>query len=156
MIEGARKGSSLQVLLVGNNPKDLGGMLEVINALKGRIITTEIAFDIKSILQRLLRFRPNFVLIDDNIGSIELRRAIHVLINNRSTRNIPITVVKNSNYRDAFPSSGALDFVLKNQLSPEALYATIRNSLKLRRTRDYLVKAYHKRTRQLRDLLGGT
>lgn len=128
---------------------ELGTMLERIHQFRGRIIRTEIAFDLHTIIERLLNFRPNFVLIDDNIGLSELRLAIDTIAENKHTRNTPITVIKNSNYVDAMPGSRTVDFILKPQLTAEALYHGITNSLKLSRTRKFLYRLYKKRKVQI-------
>src|SRR5687768_6471511 len=105
-IKSIRTAEPLNVLLIGNNPIDMGKTLEKINQIKGRKIITEIAFDLKSIVERLMRFNPNFILIDDNIGKSELELAVDTLSKTRKTKNIPITVLKNSNYQETSPSSG--------------------------------------------------
>ncbi len=64
---------SLNVLLIGNNPMELGIVLEKLNQVRTQKIITEIAFDLKSILERLIRFNPNFIFIDDNIGRLEFQ-----------------------------------------------------------------------------------
>jgi len=148
-IEKGRSLEPLHVLLIGNNPIEMGGVLEKLNKVRGRKIITEIAFDLKSILERLIRFKPNFILIDDNIGRSVLMETINTLSNNRNTKDIPITVLKNSNYQESLVSSSVLDFLLKQNLSPEDLYNTVKNSLKLRRTQNYLYQAYKKRKVQL-------
>src|SRR5690606_22945437 len=130
----------LNILLVGNNPIDLTRTLEKINQLDGRRIVTEIAFDLRSLVERLMRFRPNFILIDDNIGKEELTQAIQTLTASRKTKDVPITVLKNSNYQEA-SSNGILDYVLKHNFSAESFYTMLRNSLKFRRTQLYLYKA---------------
>lgn len=139
----------LHVLLIGNNPMEMGGVLEKLKQVRGQKIITEIAFDIRSILERLIRFRPNFIFIDDNIGRTELLETINALSNNRKTRDIPITVLKNSNYHESLGSASILDYLLKQNLSPEDLYNTVKNSLKFRRTQLYLYHAYKKRKGQL-------
>jgi CheY-like chemotaxis protein len=139
----------LNVLLIGNNPIEMGRVLEKLQQVRGHKIITEIAFDLKSILERLMRFRPNFILIDDNIGRSELLVTINALSSNRKTKDIPITVLKNSNYHEAMGSASILDYLLKQNLSPEALYNTLKNSLKFRRTQLYLYQAYRKRKNQL-------
>ena len=144
----------LNVLLVVNNPIEMGRILDNLNRVPGKKIITEIAFDIRSILERLLKFSPNFILIDDNIGSSELTQAIDALSSNSKTRDIPITVLKNSNYRESGgPSSGILDYLLKQNLSPEVLYNALKNSFKFRRTQLYLYNAYQKRKDQLLRLV---
>jgi CheY-like chemotaxis protein len=148
-VETAKNSETLNVLLIGNNPIDLSKTLEKIQQVRGRKIITEIAFDLRSIVERLINFTPNFILIDDNIGRTELTQAVTTLSRSRKTRNTPITVLKNSNYSEASPCSGILDYILKQNFSPEALYTAIRNSLKFKRTQLLLYKAYRKRKGQL-------
>jgi hypothetical protein len=140
----------LNVLLIGNNPIDMSKTLEKINQIKGRKIITEIAFDLQSIVERLMRFNPNYILIDDNIGKSELELAVGTLSRTRKTKNIPITILKNSNYQETPPSLGVLDYLLKQNFNAESLYTAIRNSLKFRRTQAYLYRAYRKRKGLLR------
>lgn len=141
----------LNVLLIGNNPIDLTKTLEKLNQIHGRRIITEIAFDLRSIVERLIKFNPNFILIDDNIGRSELTQTINTLSKTRKTKDVPITVLKNSNYRES-SSAGILDYVLKQNFSAESFYSILRNSLKFRRTQLYLRNAYNKRKKQLGKL----
>jgi len=144
----------IRILLIGNNPIEMSNLLEVIAKVPGRSIITEIAFDVKSILSRLLKFEPTFILIDDNIGRLELSHTIDSLTHNAKTRDVPITVIKNSNYSEALVSADILDFLLKKNLTTESLYNTIKNTLKFRRTRQFLAEAYNKRKNLLISLSG--
>lgn len=137
--------SPLNVLLIGNNPMELGTVLDKLNEVRAQKIITEIAFDLRSILERLMRFNPNFIFIDDNIGRQELQETLKQLSSNRKTKDIPITVLKNSNYQEAFGASGILDYLLKQNLSADALYNTVKNSLRFRRTQLYLYKMCQKK-----------
>jgi CheY-like chemotaxis protein len=143
----------LNVLVVGNNPIEMSRVLENLQQIRGQRIITEIAFDVKSILERLMRFRPNFILIDDNIGKSEMMETVNTLSHNRKTKDVPITVLKNSNYHEAMGSSSILDYLLKTNLSSDALYNMLKNSLKVRRTQIYLYHAYKKRKNQLLKIL---
>ncbi len=120
-------------------------MLTTIEKLPGRKIITEIAFDLETSLARLVNFKPNFILIDDNIGRTELGHTVSSLTNNSQTRDIPITVLKNSNYEEVIVSADVMDYLLKRNLTVESLYSTIKNTLKFRRTRQYILEAYSKR-----------
>ncbi len=155
LVESAPVSERLNVLIVGNNPLELSSMLNKIDHVQGRLVKTETAFDTRSIIDRLLKFKPNFILIDDNIGVQELNNTVHALAHNRKTKNVPITVLKNSNYTEASASPSVLDYILKRTLTAELLYASIRNSIKIRRTQVYLMKAYNKRKRLLLDLVRG-
>jgi DNA-binding NarL/FixJ family response regulator len=151
-VETLRTAEPLNVLLIGNNPIDMGATLEKINQVKGRKIITEIAFDIRSAAERLMKFSPNFILIDDNIGKAEMALAVETLTKTRKTKNIPITVLKNSNYTQTTQTTAVLDYVLKQNFSTESLYTAIRNSLRLRRAQEFLYAAYKKRKGQLSRL----
>jgi hypothetical protein len=142
----------LNVLLIGNNPIDMGSTLEKINKIKGRKIITEIAFDLRSIAERLMRFKPNFILIDDNIGRAEVSLALDTLSRTGKTKNIPITILKNSNYHESSTSQCVLDYVLKQNFSAETLYSTLRNSLKFKRTQLLLRNAYRRQKSKLKFL----
>ena len=141
--------NSLNVLLIGNNPMELGTVLDKLKQVRTQKIITEIAFDLRSILERLIRFNPNFIFIDDNIGLAELKETIKQLSSNRKTKDIPITVLKSSNYHEALGASSILDYLLKQNLSADALYNTVKNSLRFRRTQIYLHKIYQKRKTEL-------
>src|SRR5690242_1137102 len=106
----------LKILVVGNNPIDLGKMLTSIQRINDRKVITEIAFDTQSIMDRLEAFHPDFILLDDNIGRSELKQIVRSLQNERVTREIPIAVIKNSNYSEAI-SNGVIDYILKESLT---------------------------------------
>ncbi len=147
--ENYRAAEPLNILLVGNNPMEMGGVLEKLKQVRGQKIITEIAFDLKSILERLIRFHPNFIFIDDNIGRNELMETVNKLSSNRATKDVPITVLKNSNYTESFGSASILDYLLKQNLSPDDLYKTLKNSLRFKRTQLYLYQAYKRRKGQI-------
>lgn len=135
----------LHVLLVGNNPIEMGAILEKLHRVKKRKVVTEIAFDIRSTVERLSTFNPDFILIDDNVGNAELLETINTLAATKKTRNVPITVLKNSNYQEILPSAGILDYLLKQNLSPESLYSAIKNSIRLKRTQKLLKSLYQQK-----------
>ncbi len=149
IIQNSQSSNPLNVLLIGNNPMEMGSILEKLGQVRDQKITTEIAFDLKSILERLVRFNPNFIFIDDNIGRFELKQTVKQLSMNRKTKDIPITVLKSSNYQEAMGASSILDYLLKQNLSADALCNTVRNSLRFRRTQLYLNKVYKRRKRAL-------
>lgn len=150
-VQLAKTTEPLNVLLIGNNPIDLTRTLDKLNQIHGRKIITEIAFDLRSIVERLMNFTPNYILIDDNIGKSELTQTIHTLSRTKKTKDIPITVLKNSNYHES-STAGILDYVLKQNFSAESFYNILRNSLKFKRTQLFLYKAYQRRKKQLRKL----
>ena len=144
---------AVNILLIGNNPIEMSSMLDTIAKVPGRKIMTEIAFDVKSSGQRLLNFQPTYILIDDNIGRSELSQTVDSFVHNQKTRDVPITVLKNSNYEEAVVSADVMDYLLKKNLTAESLYNAIKNTLKFRRTRQYLLDAYNRRKELLLKLV---
>ncbi len=141
------------ILLVGNNPIELSAVLNTIKGLPHRLINTETAFDLASIWKRLLKFKPHYILIDDNIGYHELTQAVSVLSSNPKTRDIPITVLKNSNYSESAFTNDIADYLLKQNLTSTSILIVLKNSLKFKRMRQLLMKAYTKRKRELLKLV---
>lgn len=152
-LESEPSPESVNILLIGNNPIEMSSMLDTIAKVPGRKIMTEIAFDVKSSCQRLLNFQPTYILIDDNIGRNELSQTVDSFVHNRKTKDVPITVLKNSNYEEAVVSADIMDYLLKKNLTAESLYNAIKNTLKFRRTRQYLLDAYNKRKELLLKLV---
>lgn len=143
---------TLKIMVVGNNPIDLSKMLTRIQKINDKIVVTEIAFDAQSLLLRLGTFKPDYILLDDNIERRELKAIIKLLHTERETRGIPITIVKNSNYSEAV-GNGVMDYVLKETLTGDSLYRILVNSLKFRKTQTFLYQAYNSRKGQLMRFL---
>ena|SRR5688572_5373566 len=139
---------TLRILVVGNNPIELSRLLTRIQQINDKKVVIETAFDMQSILSRLEKFKPDFILLDDNLGRSELRQVVKALHHAKETRGTPITVLKNSNYTEAI-GGGVLDYLLKETLTGDSLYRALRNSLKFRKTQQYLYMAYKKRKGQL-------
>lgn len=148
----AKQFEELKVLVVGNNPIDLSRTFESLSKISGHKVIAEIAFDLTSMVERLTHFKPNFILIDDNVGQLELKATVLTLSSNRKTRHVPITVLKNSNYHEAM-NTGVMNYVLKETISGDSLSIALKNSLKFKKTQLYLQQAYKKRKGQLLRIL---
>ncbi len=151
MVKGGNAQDRWKVLVVGNNPIEMGHVFDRLQGIQGKVISTEMAFDLPSILKRLARFRPQHILIDDNVGRSALQVMVDML-HNRKTRNVPITILKSSNYQEAI-SAGVMNYVLKQNLTSELLYRELLNSLRFFETQRYWEKAYRKRKGQLKRFL---
>lgn len=140
----------INVLVMGNNPIELSYLFDTLKKIKN--VEAEIAFDRVSVQERLSKFNPSYILIDDNIGTHALRTTVDELMAHRKTKDVPITIVKNSNYRET-SNVGVMNYVLKHNLTSESLYQALLNSLKFKRTQFYLKSAYRKRKGQLREYI---
>lgn len=144
----------LNVLLVGNSPAEMEIILNKLNQVRTTKIITEIAFDLKTTMDRLRYFEAGYIFIDDNVGKEELTQTVTWLNANRKTKQIPVTVIKNTNYNESAISPAILDYLMKKDISGESLLKSVGNSLKAKRTQLYLGNTYQKRKRKFLRLVG--
>ena len=151
MVESTKFQEHWKVLVVGNNPIELGFVFERLQGIREKMIITEMAFDLQTIFQRLLSFQPQHILIDDNIDKRELHLMVEKL-HGRKTRSVPITILKNSNYHETI-GAGVMNFILKQNLTSDTLYRELLNSSHFLETQKQWPKAYRERKGQLSRLL---
>ena len=60
-----------------------------------------------------------------------MEKFVRRLSSDKLTQDIPVTILKNSNYRESFAVS-ATDFILKEGLSPEVLKKAIFRAVRLK------------------------
>lgn len=142
------KKNPFNILLIGNNPRELSSVYNLLKKIKKREFITDIAFDLKNIFLRIARFRPNFILIDDALNKRQIKKLLNRLRRNKKTQDIPIAVLKSSNYNETL-NEGVSDFILKENMSSDSLYHSILNSIRFHKTYRYLRYAYRKRAWQL-------
>jgi hypothetical protein len=142
----------LPILMLGNNPIELSSILERLKDVKGGRFVTKFAFDLKSSLQCLSTFTPRYIIIDDNIGKSELKLSLKSFLKSRTTKDVPITILKNSNYEESL-YNGPLNYLLKSNLTGELLYRSLKNSNTYRQAQEFLQEAYRKRKGKLKQLL---
>lgn len=135
--------SPINVFLIGNNPSELGGIYESLKNFTKRKLITEFAFDIKNVLVRVIKFSPSFILVDDKLTTEQIKLLIDRLSNNKKTKEIPIALLKSSNFSEVI-TYGFSDFILKDSLSADRIYTSIINSIKFRKSRKFLYKIYKK------------
>jgi DNA-binding NarL/FixJ family response regulator len=138
----------INVLVAGNNPIEVAQVLDKLYGISLFKVVGEIAFDLRSTLDRLIYFKPDFILIDDNFEKGQLAQTIHRLSIGRKTKDVPLAILKNSNYEESVLScisSNISDYILKQNLSSDSLYNLLKNVLKFRRTQRYLYQGYKRR-----------
>lgn len=139
---------ALSVLLVGNNPMFLGNLYKNLKALKSKTLIIDFSFDFKESLMKALRLKPSVIMVDDGVGKGTVRRFIDRINSDRRTCDIPITLLKTSNYRQVV-TSGVNDFLLKENITADRLYHSIMNAIRFKRTARLLKITRKKRQRQL-------
>ena len=127
------KRKTLSVLVIGNNPMDLGLILDKLNQIKKTKLLTEIAFDMRSVADRLKHFSPSCILIDDNVGAAHLQQIYALLRDHKKTALLPVTILKNNNTDSGCPSIHVWDYVLKQNWSAQSLITGLENAMLHRR-----------------------
>lgn len=145
---------SWQLLLIGNNPIELSSVVDRLKEIRHQPIVAQFAFDLRSSLQCLSKFVPSYILIDDNIGTDELKETVQEFAHNRKTKGVPITIIKNSNYQATLFDT-PLDYVLKSNMSSDRILKTLNRSTTARDAQTFLKRAYQKRKGLLSQLLLG-
>lgn len=128
----------MNVYLIGNNPIELSSIYDKLKTN----FRAEICFELKGLYSKIRRFRPQCILIDDNLDRVMIKKILRRLSSRNITRDIPVTIIKNNNYTEGF--SEAQDFVLKNELTSEGLSRSIKNSIRMKRMQYYLIRKYRK------------
>lgn len=140
---GKTTSDSINIFLIGNNPIELSNIYEKLKAIKHKTYHTEIGFDLSGIYKKIMKFNPKCIVIDDNLENFYLKNLMDRLSTGSKTKNIPITIIKNSNYNGAY-LVGAQDFILKEGITPESLSRSILNSIRLKQMEAYLYRSYEK------------
>jgi len=145
------KNQRVNVLLIGNNPVELGYVYDFLKNFKPITFITRTSFSLKDSLTQL-KNRPNAILIDDNFNKGSMNKLIREINENEETREIPVTLLKTSNYNEV-NIAGIADYLLKDHLSAEKLTRSIMNAIKFKKTRRYLYYNYKINKRRFKKLL---
>jgi len=133
----------IHVLLVGNNPSEIGDMYQDLQSFDEPHFVTQTAFNFRRIFRKIRKFKPVSILIDDRLNRTQLNRLIKRIHRNPNTKEITVTVLKSSN-EDLGLSAEIDNYILKENLSADNLNKTILNSRQLRKTSIYLYNRYKK------------
>ncbi|MCG8388591.1 MAG: hypothetical protein MJA30_23780 [Cytophagales bacterium] len=147
-----KSSDTLNVYLIGNNPIELSSIYEKLRSIKTMTYKMEMDFDLASIFKKITQFNPACILIDDNLEKLRLTKLVKKLSSDDKTKDIPITIIKNSNYHDAHVDE-AQEFILKDTITPETLQRSILNSMRFKRMQVYIYRTYRKRKTQINRLL---
>ena len=91
----------IKVYMIGNNPIDISDVYQKLKDYASDSFHTEYGFDLKKAFRHILKSRPSCVLIDDNIGLPIMQKFMAKLSAHKDTQDIPVAVLKNSNYRES-------------------------------------------------------
>ena len=123
----------INVLIIGNNPVELSTIYENLQEFDGAKFITEFAFDIGDAKDKASKRKPNYILVDDNLKKKDIRAFTEYMSGDQETRDIPIALLKSSNYGSQI-TSGFQDFLMKENFSADKFYKSILNLFRWRKT----------------------
>ncbi len=130
MIEAIRKKREhLNVMIIGNNPIEITSIYNSLNEYRGKNYIADVCFSIKDSITRMLKKRPDCILLDDNILLDQLKSFVLKLKESSRLKNIPVVLLKSSNLNFAV-GNDVQDFLLKGNLTTDILSNTIEKNVK--------------------------
>lgn len=140
---------SINVLLVGNNPIEMSTLYEGLQNLKGKITNISTSFSDDDTLKKIASDSPNCIIIDDNLGLTSLKNLIEK-INQLGKEAITITLLKTKNTQEVI--YGVQEYLLKESITPERIYNSLKNAIKFRKTQKYFKVKYYTGKKRLKRM----
>lgn len=125
-----KKRDRVNVMIIGNNPIEMTTIYNNLNDYRGKNYIADVCFSLKDSITRMLKSRPDCILLDDNLVIDQLKGFLHKIKENTRLRNIPVVLLKSSNLNFGV-SNDVQDFLLKGNLSTEILSNTIEKNISL-------------------------
>lgn len=115
-VKSSAKIKSIKVLLVGNNPLELGQCCRSLINYRTKKFNIETAFSAEECFRKVLKFKPAIIILDDSVGFMNMIEITEKL--NKDTRftTIPVIVIKNSNYHHATLNEGVDEFIMLDRV----------------------------------------
>lgn len=125
-----KKRDRVNVLIIGNNPIEMTTIYNNLNSYRGKNYIADVCFNVSDSISRMLKSRPDCILLDDNMVIDQLKALLQKIKDNTRLKNIPVVLLKSSNLNFAV-SNEVQDFLLKGNLSTEILSNTIDKNISL-------------------------
>lgn len=139
----------INVLIVGNNPIEMSVIYEGLRNLKGKIKQISTSFSDEDTLKKIATDNPNCIIIDDNLGISGLKSLIDK-INHLGKEALSITLLKTKNTQEAI--YGVQEYLLKESITPERIYSSLKNAIRFRKTQKYLKVKYYTGKKRLKRM----
>ena len=118
----------LNVLIIGNNPIEITSIYNSLNQYRTKNYIADVCFSIKDSVSRMLKNKPDCILLDDNIVLDQIKSFVKKLKESSKLRNIPVVILKSSNFSFAY-SNDVQDFLLKGNITTDILSNTIQKNV---------------------------
>lgn len=107
---------SIGVLMVGNNPMELGQYCRSLINFREAKFTIETVFNIGEFFRNIAKFKPSVVVLDDSVGFMSMMEITDKMLTDVRFAHIPVIVIKNSSYHHATLKKGVDAFVMLDRV----------------------------------------
>lgn len=125
------KVKSINVLLVGNNPLELGQCYRSLTNFRSKKFNMDTAFSSEECFKKALKFKPAIIILADSIGFMDIMEITEKLHKDSHFSHTPVIVIKSSNYHHATLNEGVAEFIMLDRVLrgelPDLILKTIFN-----------------------------
>ncbi len=130
----------INILLIGNNPGDLGSLYQYLQASR-RKFNTEAVFCLKNCMKSIAKNQPDCIIIDENLGQESVEELLDELSNDFQSRSIAITILRQENSPKIYYSA-VQSYLIKDKMSKEGVTDAILNAIKSKKNQRYFYTTY--------------
>lgn len=132
-VKGSLKMKSISVLMVGNNPMELGQYCRSLVNFRAAKFTIETAFNSEECFKNIVKFKPAIVVLDDSVGFMSMMEITEKMHSDMRFAHIPVIVVKNASYHHATLKKGVDEFIMLDRVLGGELPYLILETIKVRK-----------------------
>lgn len=130
----------INILLVGNNPGELGSLVQYLNASR-RKFNSEAVFCLKNCLGFVIKNQPDCILIDENLGQENVEELLDELSSDYRSKSIAITILRHETSQKIYYSA-VQTYVIKEKITKEGITGAILNAIKAKKNQRYFYTTY--------------
>lgn len=124
---------SIGVLIVGNNPMELGQYCRSLINFREANFTIETAFNVVECFRHIVKFKPSIVVVDDSIGFMNMIAIADKMRSDASNAHVPLIIIKNSSYHHATLKKTVDAFLMLDRMLDGELPYLILDTIQLRK-----------------------
>ncbi|HAA15651.1 MAG TPA: hypothetical protein DCE41_29645 [Cytophagales bacterium] len=115
----------VRVLVVGNNPIELGHVHDLFERMRDASYQVEFAFDLRDGFRRAIRQKPHAIVIDNNLSSNTIGDLVAKFSSEKRTSHLSLFLLAHEE-EGAYQGAGITKMLPKDGLTPEILSDNMR------------------------------
>jgi len=115
----------VRVLVIGNNPIELGEVHDLFANMRDATYQVEFAFDLRDGFRRAIRQKPHAIVIDNNLSSDTITKLVDKLSTEKRTSHLSLFLLAHDE-EGTYQGLGITKMLSKERLTPAILSNTMR------------------------------